>query len=168
MTAQQERFDRASVKRWRRAVHKELRWLKLPSEDAVYRAAMVCAAIFCFGTDVAVLAEVSGQDPDVVRSALKQLRRNRALTGRMLRASAGWDGTFGAFGMMLDAMVAAGDLYRAPDEKRSAAAKARAKPTERKARQPRPRVDPGTVFRPKVSKSNPLYGLAEWEKRGRG
>ena len=155
-------FERDSVKRWRRAVHKELRWLKLPSEDSVYRAAMVCAGIFCFGTDVAVLAEVSGQEPRIVRSVLKQLRRNRALTGRTLRANGGWDGKHGALGMMLDAMVAAGDLYRPPDEKRSAAAKARKMSTERKARKPHQRVEPGTVFRPKVSKSDPLYGLAEW------
>jgi len=158
-----QQFDRESVKKWRRAVHKELRWLGAPSEDLVYRAAMVCATVFCFGTDADILAELSGQDEKLFRTVLKRLRKMRVLVGQTLRASDGWQGKYGNFGLMLDAMVAAGDLYRPPDEKRSAAQKARRNPESRKPRSPRQAVTPGT--RPKVVNSNPLYGLAEWEKQ---
>lgn len=161
MSEQPQHFERESVKRWRRVVHKELRWLKLPSEDVVYRAAMVCAAIFCFGTNVDVLIEITGQDKARVRSVLKRLRKMRVLSGQTLRASGKWEGDQGAFGLMLDAMVAAGELYRPVNEKRSAAQKARKVSGPRK---PRTKREPQVVFQPKVTNANPLYGLAEWDK----
>ena len=161
-----QRFERDSVKRWRRAVHKELRWLNLPSEDDVYRAAMICAAIYCFGTDVSVLIEISGQDEARVRAVLKRLRKTGVLSGQRLRASDGWSGKHGTFGLLLDAMVAAGELYRPPDKKRSAAAKARPRTKSSSPRRPPTKIEPGSVFSPKVSKSNPFYGLAEWETKG--
>lgn len=161
---QDRHFARESVKEWRRAVHKELRWLKTPSDDPMYRAAMVCAGVYCFGTDVAVLVEVTGQEKPLVRSVLKRMRKMRVLTGQTLRASGGWEGTEGAFGMMLDAMVAAGELTRPPDPKRSAAQKARTRATASKPRAPRA-PKPSGMFMPKVQKSNPLYGLPEWEAK---
>lgn len=158
-------FEKDSVKQWRRAVHKELRWLKLPSEDPVYRSAMVCAAVYCFGTNVAVLAEVSGQETPFVRATLKRLRKTRILTGRTLRACEGWEGKHGIFAMMLDAMVAAGELYRPVDETRSQAQKARTTSRPRQPRQKRDVVDAPNVFKPTVTKANPKYGLAAWETK---
>jgi hypothetical protein len=152
-------FDKADVKRWRRTVHKELRRIRLPPDDAAYPAAMICAAIYCFGTDVAVLAEVSGQPEAAVKPTLKRLRQQRALSGQTLRVA--WnDEKTGGFALLLDAMVAAGDLIRPVDEKRSAAHKGKHS-GPRKPRQPGQASEPGAPFRPKVTNSNPLYYLDE-------
>lgn len=159
-------FEKVSVKQWRRVVHKELRGTGLPSEDPVYRACFVLAGIFCFGTDVEVLVEVSGQTADFVRAVLKRARRTRILSGRRLMVA--WlQAGIGGLAVILDAMTVIGDLYRGSDPKRSAAAKARKNPAARSARPPRQKVEPGTIFSPTVVRSNPLYGLAKWEpKRG--
>jgi hypothetical protein len=156
-------FNRADVKRWRRVVHKELRWLRCASEDPVYRAAMVLAAVYCFGTDVGVIAEASGQPEAFVRQVLKASRKERVIAGQTIRAA--WNGKHGVVALMLDAMVATGDLYRPPDPKRSAAAKARKQSARpQKPRAPRTKMAAGAVFTPKVTKSDPLYNLAERRK----
>jgi len=126
---------------------------------------MVCATIYCFGTDVSVLVELSGQSAAVVRAVLTRLRKTRVLTGQTLKAGDGWKGKHGAFGLMLDAMVAAGELYRPADPKRSAAIRRRVMPTRRAPYKTRTVVAPGAVYTPKVAKSNPMYGLAEWDKK---
>jgi hypothetical protein len=156
-------FDKADVKRWRRVIHKELRRMRLPSDDPTYPAAMVLAAIYCFGTDVSVLAEVTGVNEQRVRQTLKALRKRGIVVGQRLR-TAMTDEKTGGFAWILDAMVASGDLYRPPDPKRSAAMKGRKRGPNKQPRRPRTKIMPGAIFTPKVVKSNPLYGLAEWEK----
>jgi hypothetical protein len=155
-------FNREDVKRWRRAVHKELRWCKLPSDDAVYRAAMVASGIYCFGTNLDVLVEVTGQDRKFVRDTLKHFRSRRVLVGQTLRID--WnDPKSGAFALLLDAMVGAGEIDRPPDPKRSAAQRARKSSGERKPYRKRT-PQPQGVFTPKVTKADPLYGLNEWRQ----
>jgi hypothetical protein len=156
-------FTKDQVKRWRRAVHKEFRWWRLPSEDPAYRAGMVLAAVYGFGTDVAIIAEVSGQTVDFIRAVLKRARATRLLTGQTLRV--GWNTKEGAFALLLDAMVAEGSLSRPPDEKRSAAAKARPRGPDKKPRARRLHIPNGAMFSPKVTNSDPFYGLSEWEKK---
>ena len=156
-------FQRDDVKRWRRVVHKELRRMRVFPEEASYPAAMVTAAIYCFGTDVEVLAETSGHPADYVTRVLKRLRQHRVLTGQRLRVA--WeDEKTGGFAWGLDAMVACGDLVRPVDPKRSAAHKGRhAGP--RKPRTVRAKPEPQTPFRPAITKSNPLYYLDESTKK---
>ena len=159
-------FERTDVKRWRRTIHKELRPLREPSDSPTYRAAMVLAAIYGFGTDITVLAEVSGQALEFVRGVLKRARKTRMLKGQTLHV--GWNEQHGLFALMVDAMVAEGTCSRPPDPKRSAAQKARQHGRGRGTSKRRQVVSTaGAVFTPKITRSNPLYGLTEWVTEGR-
>ena len=140
--------------------------MQIPLVHPAHRACMVLAAVYGFGTDISVLVEVSGQTEIFVRTLLRRARKTRMLTGQTLRV--GWnDKKTGQLALLLDAMTGISDLYRPPDEKRSAAAKTRMKPVSRKQPAPRQVVLPGAVFTPKIVNSDPLYDLAERE-RGRG
>ena len=129
----------------------------------MYRAGMVLAAVHGFGTDVSLLVELSGQPEAFVRGVLKRARATRLLVGQTLRVA--WNSKHGIFALAMDSMVAEGSLYRPPDPKRSAAAKARPRGPDKKPRARRNTVATG-VYTPKMVNSNPLYGLAEWEKTG--
>ena len=155
-------FEKADVKRWRRTIHKELRRVRLsPSDGPSYQVAMVLAAVYGFGTNAALLSELTGQSVEYVKTTLKRLRQQRILSGQTLRAR--WeDKKHGGFAWIIDAMVGAGDLARFVDPKRSAAHKGRHS-GPRTPRRPRVTIAKGAIFSPKMVKSNPLYGLVEWE-----
>lgn len=155
-------FSKPQIKQWRRAIHKEFRWLRMPSEDPTYRAGMVLAAVYGFGTDVGILATLSGQTDAFVRTVLKRARATRMLTGQTLRVA--WNSKDGLVALMLDSMVAEGSCSRPPDPRRSAAARKRKRGPDTKPRAPRTKAIPGAVFTPKVTNSDPLYGLSEWGK----
>lgn len=155
-------FEKESVKRFRRTVHRECRRLHLDPDDPEYPVMMVLACVLAFGTDVGVLSEVSGQQDKFVRDVLKRARKARILAGQTLRV--GWNGEHGGMAMVLDAMVSAGTLSRFVDPKRSAAAKALVRKPETKPRRQRTKIAAGSVFSPKVTASDPLYGLNEWKK----
>lgn len=158
-------FDAKAVKRWRRDV-----WRAFEREG--YRgpaisAAMVLVAVAVAGTDLLVLTTLTGLSRDYVRKVLMRLRKEGVVRGRTIRAA--WmnsdDGFAQSVAVLLDAGVAAGDLSRFVDAERSAAQKARAPETRVRRRQTRRPVEPGTVFQPQVTNSNPLYGLPEWKAR---
>lgn len=159
-------FEPARIKRWRRDVYRvfEGDGFKPPQ----IMAALVLAAISTVGTDPRVLSELTGHSEEYIRRVLTRLRKQRVLRGQTLRGA--WaDDRHGSLAIMLDGMVAAGMVSRFVDEKRSAAQKARA--PETRARGPRGKravVAPGAVFTPQVQKSNPLYGLPEWEAQNQG
>ena len=156
-------FARDAVKHWRRTVHNELRRMRLTPEGPVYPAAMVTAAVYCFGTDLDVLVEASGHQAEYVKRVLKRLRQQRVLNGPRLRVA--WqDEKHGDLAWFLDAMVACGDLVRPVDPKRSAAHKGRHS-GPRQPRAVRVKPEPRTPFRPAVVKSNPLYYLDESSKK---
>jgi uncharacterized protein with NAD-binding domain and iron-sulfur cluster len=111
-----------------------------------------------------VICEVVGQPEAFVKPTLKRLRQQRALSGQTLRVA--WtDKKTGGFAWILDAMVAHGDLARPVDPKRSQALKGRKRGPDKQPRRPRTKVVSGAVFTPKVVKSDPIYGLSEWEKK---
>ena len=149
-------FERADVKRWRRIVHKELKRARMPSNDPTYPAAMVCAAVYCFGTNRAVLLEVSGVEEAIVTATLKRLRKERVLSGQTLHA--GWnDKKHGWMAWFLDAVVGSGDLVRPVDPQRSAAHKGK----HGGPRKPRRVVPPPNEPQaPKMINSDPKYWLA--------
>lgn len=156
-------FTKPQIKSWRRAIHKEFRWWRTPSEAPEYRAGMVLAAVYGFGTDVAIIAEVTGQTEAFVRAVLKRARKARILTGQTLRVA--WNSKNGAFALALDAIVAGCEgIARAPDPKRSAALKGRTRGPDKKPRARRVKPTTGAVFSPKITNSDPLYGLTEWGK----
>lgn len=160
-------FDPRKVKRWRRDVWRAYEAAGFKPAEII--AAMVLAAVVSFGTDPNVLSKITGSSEAYVRQVLKRLRQQRVLSGQTLRA--GWLGSdedAANIGAVLDAGVAACIFTRSPDPKRSAAQKARKPETyARGARRRRTIVAPGAVFTPKQQKSNPLYGLPEWDRAGR-
>lgn len=151
-------FDKPDIRRWRRDVWRAF-------EDAGFKgpqivAAMVLAAVSVVGTDLKVLSEVTGSSEDYVRKVLRRLRKHRVLSGQTLRV--GWDREGEALAVILDGMVASGDLTRPSDPKRSAAQKARAPETRHRG----PRRKAAVIVGPYVparQSSNPYYGLPEWE-----
>lgn len=151
------------MKRWRRTVHKELRRAGLPDDGSeTYAAAIIAAAVYGFGTNLDVLAELTGRERTLIRTVLKRFRATRVLVGQTLRV--GWDDPKGgAFALILDAMVGGGDIDRPPDETRSAAQKARKSSGQRKPYKPRS-PQPQGVYSPKVRNTDPFYGLKEWRE----
>jgi hypothetical protein len=127
-------------------------------------ASMVMAGISIVGTDASVLCELTGLSVEYVTKVTRRLRKSGVVRGQSLRV-AWWQEKFaGDVAVVLDAGVAAGVFSRGINPKRSAAQKARQPETRaRGPRQPRAKVEPGTVFVPQQKKSNPLYGLPEWE-----
>lgn len=162
-------FERGKVRRWRRDMWRELvRAGFSPQRDTrKMSAALVLFAVSAIGTEITALMELTGLQAPFIRATLKRLRQQRILTGQKLRTA--WDSEAGGVAVMLDAMTAAGELYRPPDPKRSAAQRRRA--PESRARGPRAKrppvtLAPGVVFTPPAVKSNPYYGLSEWEGKG--
>lgn len=156
-------FDQKEVQRWRRATWREFE--RMGYNAIQIQSALVLAAIAFFGTDPDVLSELTGLSVDYVRKVTRRLREQRVLKGKSISAAWG-DQKCGDLAVALDAGVAAGMFARAVNPKRSAAQKAR-KP-ETYARGPRGERAPREserIFRPTVKKSNPLYGLPEWEKK---
>lgn len=154
-------FDKAKVRRWRRTVWREFTGMGfLPTH---MHAPMVLAAIDAVGTGPTLIAELVGVSEEYVTKVLRRLRKQRVLQGQTLRI--GWDSKdSGWMAVALDAMVATGDLTRPPDPRRSAAQKARAPETRtRKPQTKRTKAAVG-MFTPKRVKSNPFYGLPEWEQ----
>ncbi|MDP3768588.1 MAG: hypothetical protein Q8S13_11290 [Dehalococcoidia bacterium] len=156
-------FDRKLVKRWRRDVWRVFADQGFKSPEIP--AAMVLAAVMCFGTDLSVLSDITGSSEAYVRQVLRRLRQQGVLRGRTIRtAGLGREADVATLGMVLDAGVAAGIFTRSADPKRSAAQKARKPETRaRGPRRPRTQVTPGALFTPALQRSNPLYGLPEWE-----
>lgn len=159
-------FDKHRVKRWRRDVWRI--YEQQGFKPAEILAAMVLAAVASFGTDVSALSEITGHSTAYVTKVLRRLRKQRVLSGQTLRTPGMSDDANGHFGAVLDAGVAAGIFSRFVDPKRSKAQQAR-KPETRTRGPRRKRETPtaGAVFTPKVQKSNPLYGLPEWEKQAK-
>ena len=159
-----KQFDLAKVKRWRRDI-----WRIYEGEGfkpAEIMAAMVLAAVAAVGTDRDVLSELTGHSPLFVQKVLRRLRRQRVCCGQTLRTPGVAAGHEGHVGAILDASVAAGIFARFVDPKRSAAQQARKPETRAQGpRRPRTKITAGAVFTPKQQKSNPLYGLPEWEKK---
>lgn len=77
-----------------------------------------------------------------------------------------WDepGFEGFLALGLDALVARGEVTRPVDQRRSNALKGKVGRKPGQTVRPRTVVAPGAVFTPARQKSNPLYGLPEWEK----
>jgi hypothetical protein len=152
-------LDRARVRRWRRDVYRAFASGGL--KPIQIQAALVMAGVDALGTHLPTLSELTGLSENYARKVLRRLRRERILVGQTLRVRWGHPDE-GEFAALLDAMVASGELARFPDQKRSMAQKARTPGT--RVRGPRQRK--ATVvgpYIPKRSKSNPLYGLSEWE-----
>jgi hypothetical protein len=155
-------FEPKRVRRWRRDV-----WRVFAEEGfspVEVSAALVLGAVAFFGTDLGVLSELTGSSRDYCRKVLRRLRKQRVLSGTTLRTR--WqDDKVGHLAEFLDAGVAAGIFSRCVNQKRSAAQKARAPETRaRGPRRARTQIAPGAVFTPQMQKSDPLYGLPEWEK----
>ncbi len=159
-------FEKADIKHWRKTVHKELRRASLDEarEPVVYRTAMIAATVYCFGTDPAILRELTSYDLAFVRDTLKRLRAAKILVGQKLRVRWNDDGAAGRVALMLDAMTAAGDLVRPVDERRSRAQKGKTRQSGGTRR--RGPVARG-VFTPAVAKCDPYYGLPEWGRTHR-
>jgi hypothetical protein len=156
-------FDKKHVRRWRREV-----WRACASQGfspAEISAGLVLAAIVGVGTDPHLLSELTGLSQGYVVKVTKRLRDQRVVAGTTVRAA--WmsgDDMRREVGAVLDIGVAAGVFSRKHvDPKRSAAQKARSPETRaRGPRGPRVKVQPGAA--PTIAKSNPTYGLPEWEK----
>ena len=161
--ATERRFDKVGVRRWRRDIFREIRSSGIEPNEPAFSVGMVLSAVYGFGTDTGVIAELTGLHEDYVKSVLKKLRKARVLRGQTLRVRWNADGFEGTLAFVLDAHVAAGNFTRGVDEKRSAAQRARRRPEMVKPRKPRAVQPKGAVFTPGVTKSNPLYGLPEWE-----
>lgn len=156
-------MDKKAIRRWRRDV-----WRIFEKEGftpAELMAALVLAAVAFFGTDLDVLCELTGHSRDYCRKVLRRLRKQRVVSGQKLRTA--WhDDKAGGLATILDAGVAAGMFSRSPDPKRSAAQKARAPETRHRGpTRPRAILPAGAMFTPEMQKSNPLYGLPEWETK---
>ena len=155
-------FDCRAVKRWRRDVWRAFEHEGLKASEIV--AATVMAAVAIVGTDCLVLSVLTGVSPNYARTVLRRLRKEGIVRGRSMRVV--WaqpDVAHSSFGILLDAMTAAGILSRQfANEKQSAAQKARS--PETRARGPRGRriKTPAGVAPLRPVKSNPLYGLPEW------
>ncbi len=162
----EKRFDPVRVRHWRRTIFREFTGMGFrPGREL--GAATILAAISGFGTDAGVLSEVTGFGEEFIAKVVKHVRKAGILRGQTLRTG-GWDkqGGIGYVAVMLDAMVAAGDLYRPVDPKRSAAQKARAVGS-RHTRSVRAalRPAPGAIWTPKQTSGNPWYDLAERQKK---
>jgi hypothetical protein len=135
-------------------------------KPAQMNAVMVMAAVDAVGTNPKLIGELVGVSTEYVTKVLRRLRAQRLLRGQTLRVR--WDepGFDGFVSFVLDAMVSTGELVRPPDEKRSAAQKARA--PETRARGPRAKRTrmPVGAFTPKHVKADPLYSLADRERDG--
>lgn len=146
-----ERFEKESIKRWRWTCHKEVDRLDGKNGDPYFRAAaLVAMSIYAFGTDVAVLSELSGQTPGFVRTILKRLRQERVLTGQRMRVSWNDKGAEGEISLVCDLLVATGHVTRPPDPKRSAALKGKAGRKRGGTNRTRKVVSEGAVFTPQV------------------
>ena len=152
-------FPKDEIKRWRRVVHKELSRVGFSGDDPKRLPAVVMIAVSGFGTDRSVLCEITGQPESFVRAVLTRLRKQRVLSGQALRVS--WDdpGFDGTVAVVLDALVAAGDVARPVDPKRSKGLKGKAGRKAGGINRPRTVIAPGAVFTPGRIKSNPLYEL---------
>lgn len=156
-------MDEKKVRRWRRDV-----WRACASQGfppAEIQAGLVLAGIVAIGTDPDLLSELTGLSMAYVVKVTKRLRSERVVSGQKVRAA--WmsgDDMRREVGAVLDVGVAAGVFTRKHvDPKRSASQKARAPETRaRGKRGPRAKVEPGT--QPTITKSNPSYGLPEWEE----
>lgn len=157
-------FDKREVLRWRRTVWREFqRWgfdaPKIP-------AAMVLAAVAAIGTDAESLIELTGSSKEYVRMVLRRLRKHRVLSGQTLRTA--WeskDQFHGYVALMLDSMVAAGELQRPVDTKRSEAQKKRDPSTRRHGTTRRPRITVAGPFTPAMQRSDPYYQLTDEARR---
>lgn len=152
-------FDRSEIRRFRRDVWRAMRDAGL--HPARIPAASVIVAVAVVGSHVPSLSAVTGLSQEAVVRVLRRLRKERVLSGQTLRVAWHMEGVAGELGLILDAMIATGELVRGVDEKRSASQKTRA--PETRARGPRrPRTVVAGPFVPSQQKSNPLYGLPEW------
>jgi hypothetical protein len=120
------------------------------------------AAIALVGTTPTALRELTGLSDAYCLKVLRRLRKQRVLSGQTLRVAWGQEGDLGNLAVVLDGMVALGECVREPDDKRSAAQRARA--AETRARGTRAKATkPMGVFTPKQQASNPLYALPATE-----
>lgn len=152
-------LDPKVVRRWRRDVYRAFTAGGL--KPAEISAAMVLVGAALVGTDTTVLSQLTGLSADYALKIVRRLRKQRVIRGKTIRAA--WASEeAGDLAVILDAGTAAGIFSRFADKKRSAAQKARA--PETRARGPRPRATSARSVGPLVlKKSNPLYGLPEWE-----
>jgi hypothetical protein len=153
-------FDKQKIRKWRKQV-----WRVLAREGfqpAHMNPVMVMAAVDVVGTNPALVSSLVGVSIDYVTKVLRRLRKQRVLSGQTLRVR--WDepGFEGRVAFILDAMVATGEVVRPPDEKRSAAQKARAPETRVRGPRGKRSQAPVGAFTPKHVKANPLDGLSEW------
>jgi hypothetical protein len=147
-------FEKADIKRWRRACHKELD--ALDATPAMRGPGLILCGVLGFGTDRTVLQEITGRPEVEVRLVLRKLRQQGILRGQTLRT--GWlHNKHGWCAFLLDVMVAAGDISRTTPTPRVV----RRRTAVRQPRRPRVTPPPGAVFTPKMVRADPYYVMPD-------
>lgn len=161
-------FTTKQVRRWRRDVWREIVALGFNEKNPrVLYVGMVLAGVLGFGTDPAVLSELTGASQEFVKQALTRMRKARILSGQTLRIRWDKEGLEGAVAFGCDIMAAAQDgVDRVPNPKRSAAQKARSRTVPSKPRAARAPKAIG-AFTPRTTVADAWYQATPEGRDGR-
>lgn len=149
-------FNRDAVKRWRRAVWRELHRLDFHSgPDA--DVGLVIIAVSGFGTGLDVLVEVTGKGRAFVRDVLKRMRQAKVLRGQSLSIRWHDKGFAGQVALGLDIMATVGQIQRVGNPKRTARRKKTRRAGSEIQRRKPIAVAPSAIFTPKVKQGDAWY-----------